>query len=103
MNIWVEEPETIKDSFMSKPYTMYSICYLDEFGSLRRVKHRYSEFEALQSVLMARHGMKGLLIPPLPGKKVVNNTSKDFVLARMRGLNIFVDRIGEFFCKLFST
>lgn len=52
VKVWVENPETVKDSgFMAKPYTTFRVLMKVNEGELVAVRHRYSEFDSLQSAL----------------------------------------------------
>ena len=69
--IWLEEPEVVKEGgVLSKSFVRYTVCYMQEKARLVRIKHRYSEFEAVQQALAAMYGPLGLLVPAIPGKKL---------------------------------
>jgi len=59
------------------------------------VRRRYSEFETLRKILENRYGSEGILVPPLPPKRVVGNTDQEFVKSRMCGLSLFVEAISS--------
>lgn len=50
--IWVENPETIKESgFMSKTYTTFRVLLKSSDNELIAIRHRFSEFVLLRDIL----------------------------------------------------
>lgn len=54
----------------------YRVKGTDHFGDVE-VFRRYKEFDRIRKILMER--FPGLFVPPLPEKKKINNTKKEFV------------------------
>ena len=67
-------------------YITYAVC-LPTFS----VRHRYSDFEKLQTTLKTRHSTYGLLVPSLPKKNFLKGAG--FHFQRMRGLQIFCEKV----------
>ena len=57
------------------------------------VRHRYSEFYALQQVLRKRY--EYMLVPSLPPKRLRGASKPEHVERRQRGLYIFMERIAR--------
>ena len=52
IKVWVENPETVKDSgFMAKTYTTFRVLLKADGSELVGVRHRFSEFCSLRDVL----------------------------------------------------
>lgn len=50
--VWVENPETIKESgFMGKSYTTFRILLKSSESELIAIRHRFSEFVLLRDIL----------------------------------------------------
>lgn len=76
----------------SKNYVDYSISGTDKEGKFV-ANRRYKEFELLRLKLEELYPM--FFIPGLPEKKVVNNTTPEFIKERQRGLEHFVFRLSR--------
>lgn len=72
-------PEQVREFFSS--YTIYTITSPLIKGG---VKRRYSDFDWMRTILVAR--FHGMAVPLLPEKRVVGNTGDAFVEERRRGL-----------------
>jgi hypothetical protein len=84
--IWLEEPETVREGLMgTKTHVRYTVCFLHRATQLERIKHRYSEFEAVQNALAALYSPLGFLIPSLPGKKLGMWSGESCVSVDIRG------------------
>lgn len=57
------------------------------------VIRRFSDFVWLHHQMYLK--CKGCLIPPLPDKALIGRFSGEFINERRRGLNVFLDRIGQ--------
>ena len=77
------DPQTVSGTFTS--YTTYlitsSVC-------AEGVRRRYSDFEWVRDVLVARY--HGTAVPLMPEKRVVGNQGKAFIEERMAGLENFM-------------
>mmetsp|Transcript_602 Transcript_602/g.1010 ORF Transcript_602/g.1010 Transcript_602/m.1010 type:complete len:542 (+) Transcript_602:52-1677(+) len=94
VKIWVENPETVKDSgFMAKSYTTFRVLLKSSDSELIGVRHRFSEFCALRDVLKAKYTPFGICVPSLPNKKVIGKLGKDFITERMQGLTLFCESV----------
>lgn len=76
----------------TKNYVDYSISGSDKDGKFV-ANRRYKEFELLRLKLEELYPM--FFIPGLPEKKVVNNTTPEFVKERQRGLEHFIFRLSR--------
>ncbi|GMI23035.1 hypothetical protein TeGR_g9668 [Tetraparma gracilis] len=85
--IWVDSP--LEEGSGFSKYVTYSVCVPSH-----SVRHRYSDFEKLQATLRARYQTYGLLVPSLPKKNVLLKGS-GFHFQRMRGLQLFLERISS--------
>jgi hypothetical protein len=85
--IWVDQPMEEGSGFSK--YVTYAVC-----TTTHSVRHRYSNFEKLQATLKARYGTYGLLVPSLPKKNVVLKGAS-FHFQRMRGLQIFCEKVSS--------
>uniref|UniRef100_A0A7S2D5Q1 PX domain-containing protein n=1 Tax=Octactis speculum TaxID=3111310 RepID=A0A7S2D5Q1_9STRA len=78
-------------------YTLYTVYTRTRLGSYPRaemtVYRRFSDFEWLH----ARLGLvyHGIILPPLPNKRWVNNVDTDFVRERMEGLARYMNRLAR--------
>ncbi len=94
--IVVELPELrASGGLLSRNVMTYAVCVHGAGDGYPKngVRHRYSDFEALATRLQRRFGAEGMLVPPLPPKKLVGNTDLDFIKSRTNGLQLFVDGI----------
>ena len=99
----MELPELRKTSgglFSAREVMTYAVCVqggnpLESPRAFPKhgVRHRYSDFEALSSRLQRRFGTEGMLIPPLPPKRLRKNQNVDFIKQRMNGLQFFMEGI----------
>ena len=49
--VWVENPETIKESgFMGKTYTTFRVLLKSSDNELLTIRHRFSEFVSLRDI-----------------------------------------------------
>lgn len=77
------EPQTVSSTFSS--YTTYLIkSSINDEG----VRRRYSDFDWLRDVLVARY--HGLGVPLMPEKRLVGNQGSAFIEERMQGLENFM-------------
>eukprot|EP01133_Synstelium_polycarpum_P007363 gene7363-8576_t len=97
IDITVKEPEKLGDGMNSyvvyKVFTVSSMTDNPEFKKEKTVARRYSDFLWLRNVL--KDTKKGVIIPPLPEKAVLNKFNKDFLEIRRRELEKFLNRIAE--------
>lgn len=94
VKVWVENPETLKESgLMGKTYTTFRVLLKATDGELVGVRHRYSEFDSLRSMLQKRYAQFGILVPSLPQKKVLGKLDQDFITERMQGLTLFCEAV----------
>ncbi|GMH90077.1 hypothetical protein TrVE_jg3440 [Triparma verrucosa] len=85
VTLWVDSPEEQGSGFSK--YVTYSLCQPN-----KSVRHRYSDFEKLQATLRLRYQTYGILVPSLPKKTVVMKGAS-FHFQRMRGLQLFCERV----------
>ncbi|KAK8798739.1 hypothetical protein WA158_007823 [Blastocystis sp. Blastoise] len=85
-NVVVNDPKTEGNRF--QPYTTYKVSTKGQEFEVRR---RFSEFDQLYNILTARY--PGLLIEPMPPKKVVGNKSNNFVYLRMKDLEHWINNL----------
>ena len=82
----IVNPEQVREFFSS--YTIYTVTSpLIEGG----VKRRYSDFDWMRTILVAR--FHGMAVPLLPEKRVVGNTGDAFIEERRRGLTYWLQLI----------
>ena len=67
-------------------HVVYTVIGEDEHGPFE-IQRRYKEFNLLRSTLFQR--FPGLYVPPIPGKRKMNNTNQDFIEERCFYLNMF--------------
>lgn len=99
VQIWCEDPETTTvPGVITKSYLTYRIL-MKQFGrDIVGIRHRYSEFEALRTILKDKYAPYGILIPSLPPKNSVaslivsKSGDKDiFIKERTLGLTMFCE------------
>jgi hypothetical protein len=79
----MSDPNTVSSTFTS--YTTYLVTSTLNAEGVRR---RYSDFDWLRDVLVARY--HGIAVPLMPEKRLVGNQSRSFIEERMQGLEQFV-------------
>lgn len=83
---------------LGKSYLTYRILLKQQGRDVVGIRHRYSEFEALQKSLFDRYSTFGILVPDLPPKKVIGSfvtkTESMFIKERTHGLSLFCEDIG---------
>lgn len=79
----VADPQTVTGTFSS--FTSYLISSTICSEGVRR---RYSDFDWLREVLVARY--HGIAVPLMPEKRLVGNQGKAFIEERMQGLESFL-------------
>ena len=97
VQICVEEPETVteKGMFSNKEYTTFLIMTKKVGRDPVGVRHRYSEFETFRTSMRQRWGPYGIIVPQLPGKRVIGKGEWNFVIERMFGLSLFCEAFVE--------
>jgi hypothetical protein len=81
--VTLSEPQTVAQTFNS--YTTYLVT---STLSAEGVRRRYSDFDWLRDLLVARY--HGIAVPIMPEKKMIGNQSKGFIEERMQGLEQFM-------------
>jgi PX domain len=81
--VQVADPQTVAGTFSS--FTTYQISSTICPDGVRR---RYSDFDWLREVLVARY--HGIAVPLMPEKRLVGNQGKAFIEERMAGLENFI-------------
>ncbi len=71
------------------PPIMFLVSVTESQGA--GVRRRYSDFEYLRNILISRYC--GILVPPLPEKKIMGNKETEFLRNRMRRLGFFLERV----------
>lgn len=82
-SLQMSDPLTVSTTFTS--YTTYLVSSTMCPEGVRR---RYSDFDWLRDVLVARY--HGVAVPLMPEKRLVGNQSKSFIEERMQGLEQFM-------------
>lgn len=72
--------DPIKSGSMIKAYVTYLVSMRP---GKKEVRRRYSEFDSFRTFLVNRYS--AMVIPPLPPKQVMNNTSEEVINFRMKG------------------
>ena len=83
--------EAMHEGFGPSKHTTYRINTTLRSGSSSTCRHRFSEFLTLRTALV--DSSPGVVIPPLPEKKVMNRFSSDFVEGRRLMLEVFLQRV----------
>ncbi|GAM18681.1 hypothetical protein SAMD00019534_018560 [Acytostelium subglobosum LB1] len=96
-DITVREPEKVGDGVGSyvtyKVYTIDILADRPDYKKENTVVRRYSDFEWLRNSL--KETRRGIAIPTLPEKAVLNKFNKEFLEIRRRELEKFLNRIAE--------
>ena len=89
LNITVRNPKEKDGGVFGKNYILYEV-HTDPFNWV--VYRRFSDFDNLRK-LIAKH-FPSFYIPPLPNKKIGNRRfEKDFIIKRMKFLNLFINNL----------
>ena len=87
--ITVSNPKEMDGGVFGKNYVLYEVK-TDPFGWI--VLRRFSDFDNLRK-LIAKH-FPSFYVPPLPNKKMGNRRfDKDFIIKRMKFLNLFINNL----------
>ena len=87
--IKVSNPKEIDGGVFGKNYVLYEV-HTDPFNWV--VLRRFSDFDNLRK-LIAKH-FPSFYVPPLPNKKLGNRRfEKDFLIKRMKFLNLFINNL----------
>ena len=87
--ITVKNPKEKDGGVFGKNYVLYEV-HTDPFNWV--VYRRFSDFDNLRK-LIAKH-FPSFYVPPLPGKKIGNRRfEKDFIIKRMKFLNLFINNL----------
>ena len=87
--ITVRNPKEMDGGVFGKNYVLYEV-QTDPFGWV--VLRRFSDFDNLRK-LIAKH-FPSFYVPPLPNKKMGNRRfDQDFILKRMKFLNLFINNL----------
>lgn len=89
ITIEVKNPTLVNEGVMSKTYIIYDVEGSDKHGPFA-IKRRFKDFFELRTRLV--ENWPGVMIPPLPEKKIQGNTDSEFVLERKGLLDYFVKR-----------
>ena len=89
LTITIRNPKEMSGGVFGKNYILYEV-QTDPLGWV--VHRRFSDFDTLR-ILLAKY-FPSYNIPPLPNKKVgVRNYDMDFILKRMKFLNLFINNL----------
>ena len=89
LNITVRNPKEKDGGVFGKNYVLYEV-HTDPFNWV--VYRRFSDFDNLRK-LIAKH-FPSFYVPPLPNKKLGNRRfEKDFIIKRMKFLNLFINNL----------
>ena len=89
LNISVRNPKEKDGGVFGKNYVLYEV-HTDPFNWV--VYRRFSDFDNLRK-LIAKH-FPSFYVPPLPNKKLGNRRfEKDFIMKRMKFLNLFINNL----------
>lgn len=93
----VEDPETeFEKSFMGKKeFTTYCLVTKKLGKDPNFIRHRFSEFEGFRTNMKERYCSLGLIVPPVPPKRVIGKGEWNFVVERMYGLTLFCEAFTE--------
>ena len=87
--ITVRNPKEMDGGVFGKNYVLYEV-QTDPFGWI--VCRRFSDFDNLRK-LISKH-FPSFYVPPLPNKKMGNRRfDQDFILKRMKFLNLFINNL----------
>ncbi|EGG16283.1 Phox domain-containing protein [Cavenderia fasciculata] len=97
IEISVKDPEKMGDSMNSYvKYKVVSVHHMTDRPDFKKEDEkyrRYSDFLWLRNVL--KDTRRGVIIPPLPEKAIINKFNKEFIEQRRRELEKFLNRIAE--------
>ncbi len=89
INVTIENPKIIDGGIFGSNYVLYEI-HTEPIGW--SVSRRYSDFDLLR-ILLSKY-FPSYNIPPLPNKKMGNRRfDMDFILKRMKFLNLFIKNV----------
>ena len=89
INVTIENPKTVDGGIFGSNYVVYEIHTEPTKWCVSR---RYSDFDLLR-ILLSKY-FPSYNIPPLPNKKMGNRRfDMDFILKRMKFLNLFINNI----------
>ena len=89
INVIIENPKTVDGGIFGSNYVLYEIHTKPLGWSVSR---RYSDFDLLR-ILLSKY-FPSYNIPPLPNKKMGNRRfDMDFILKRMKFLNLFINNV----------
>ena len=89
ISITVKNPKEMDGGIFGKNYILYEVCTEPLNWAVTR---RYSDFDTLR-LLLAKY-FPSYNIPPLPNKKMTNRRFEpDFILKRMKFLNLFINNV----------
>jgi sorting nexin-1/2 len=96
LTISVTDPLKTEGSGLSDGFVTYKVNHtsdLQGYSGSGTVTRRYNDFCWLGEILSL--SVPGCIIPSLPPKQTVGRFSADFILARKRGLEKFMQRLGS--------
>jgi hypothetical protein len=107
VDAWLSDPVTEK-SWSSK-WTSYTLTVRFPLEARECVlKRRFSDFVILRNLIVGR--FPGVLVPPLPEKRMIGSMSPSVISHRMRHLQLFCDKIlrmpfllGDCFVQMFFS
>ena len=89
VTVKIKNPKQMTGGVFGKHYILYEV-QTEPLGWL--VQRRFSDFDSLR-ILLAKY-FPSYNIPPLPNKKIgVRNYDIDFILKRMKFLNLFINNV----------
>ena len=89
LTITVKNPQEKDGGVFGKNYVLYEV-HTDPFNWV--VYRRFSDFDNLRK-LISKH-FPSFYVPPLPNKKIGNRRfEKDFIIKRMKFLNLFINNL----------
>lgn len=83
-------PQKIKTGLLQKNYIAYQVV-TRPFDYI--VRRRFNDFVWLRDILQKEY--PGFYIPPLPEKGLKRSFQEEYLLERMKGLQIFLEQISE--------
>jgi len=93
-HVYVENSEVSSSGLIGKNVILYNICWVDSENKSGTSSRRYSEFETLWQILTNKYRDIGIVIPPLPPKRLVGHDA-EFINTRKRGLTLFCQAIAD--------
>ena len=93
LTIEMKNPNSIETNYFSQNYVLYTLeTTIIEENKKFIVQRRYNDFLWIREILTKN--FPRIFVPPLPGKKMGNRRfENDFILKRMKNLNIFLNKI----------